>query len=198
MSGREGRIEKWVKIYSQVPSENKEIFLKHFDEIKNYIEEKLKVKVEIDNSSSLIIIEPLDNNTSPADMIKTRDIIQALSIGFVKEEALRLLDEENVLITVDIKSKVGDSNNHIKRVLGRIIGEDGRAKKTIEEITGTSIHIGNNVIGIIGDYNRATIAQYGIELLIDGKMHSTVYKRLESMMRDIKRQDLTNLWEKKF
>ncbi|AFZ70486.1 KH domain protein [Caldisphaera lagunensis DSM 15908] len=197
MSGREGRIEKWVKIYSQIPSENKEIFLKHFNEIKNYIEERLKVKVEIDNNSSLITIEPLDNNTSPADMMKAKDIIQALSIGFVKEEALKLLDEENVLIVIDIKSKVGDSNNHIKRVMGRIIGEDGRAKRTIEEITGTSIHIGNNLIGVIGDYDRATIAQYGIELLIDGRMHSTVYKRLESMMREIKRHDLTNLWEKR-
>lgn len=197
MSNREGRVEKWVKVYAQYPFDNKEQFLNEFNKIKNDIETRLKVKLDIDKNNSLIIIEPISNETSPADMIKAKDIIQAIGIGFSKEDILDLLDENSVLLVTDIKSKVGDSANHIMRVMGRIIGEDGRAKKTIEEITGTIIHVGNNLVGIIGDYDRAIIAQHGIDLLIEGKMHSTVYKRLESMMREVRKRDLTSIWQKR-
>jgi ribosomal RNA assembly protein len=197
LSNREGRVEKWVKVYAQYPFDNKEQFLNEFNKIKNDIETRLKVKLDIDKNNSLIIIEPISNETSPADMIKAKDIIQAIGIGFSKEDILDLLDENSVLLVTDIKSKVGDSANHIMRVMGRIIGEDGRAKKTIEEITGTIIHVGNNLVGIIGDYDRAIIAQHGIDLLIEGKMHSTVYKRLESMMREVRKRDLTSIWQKR-
>ena len=197
MSNREGRVEKWVKVYAQYPFDNKEQFLNEFNKIKNDIETRLKVKLDIDKNNSLIIIEPISNETSPADMIKAKDIIQAIGIGFSKEDILDLFDEDSVLLVTNIKSKVGDSANHIKRVMGRIIGEDGRAKKTIEEITGTIIHVGNNMVGIIGDYDRAIIAQHGIDLLIEGKMHSTVYKRLESMMREVRKRDLTSIWQKR-
>ncbi len=53
------------------------------------------------------------------------------------------------------------------------------------------------MVGIIGDYDRAVIAQHGIDMLIEGKMHSTVYKKLEEMMREIKRKDITSIWEKR-
>jgi ribosomal RNA assembly protein len=197
LSNKEGRVEKWVKVYAQLPFDNIEHFMSEFNSIKNDIETRLKIKLDIDRNNSLVTIEPISNETSPADMMKAKDVIQAISIGFSKEDIIDLLDEDSVLLIIDIKSKVGDSANHIKRVMGRIIGEDGRAKKTIEEITGTIIHVGNNMVGIIGDYDRAIIAQHGIDLLIEGKMHSTVYKRLESMMRDVRKRDLTSIWQKR-
>ncbi|MGC8566612.1 MAG: KH domain-containing protein [Caldisphaera sp.] len=193
----QGRIEKWVKVYAPIPIEDFEKVSKEIDNIKNDIERILGTKITLDRQNSVAIIEPRNEKASPADLIKAKDIIVAASIGFSKEEVLDLLNTDNILITIDIKSRIGNSPNHIKRIMGRIIGEDGRAKKTLEEITGTIIHVGNNMVGIIGDYDRAVIAQHGIDMLIEGKMHSTVYKKLEEMMREIKRKDITSIWEKR-
>ena len=193
-----GKVEKWVKLYAQIPVENYQRIASELEKLKELIKKDYGVSITLDDENSIAIIKPVSESASPADLMKVKDLIAALSIGFTGEEAMELLRSENILITIDIKSRLGNSKNHVRRILGRIIGEGGRAKRTLEEITGTRIHIGNHAIGIIGDYDRSIIAQYGIDMLIEGKMHGTVYRKLEEMMREIKRREIGNIWQKRY
>ncbi|MCE4608108.1 MAG: KH domain-containing protein [Caldisphaeraceae archaeon] len=193
-----GKVEKWVKLYAQIPVENYQRIASELEKLKELIKKDYGVSITLDDENSIAIIKPVSESASPADLMKVKDLIAALSIGFTEEEAMELLRSENILITIDIKSRLGNSKNHVRRILGRIIGEGGRAKRTLEEITGTRIHIGNHAIGIIGDYDRSIIAQYGIDMLIEGKMHGTVYRKLEEMMREIKRREIGNIWQKRY
>jgi len=71
---------------------------------------------------------------------------------------------------------VGDKENHLRRVLGRVIGENGRARRTLEEITGTKIVVNDRgLVGIIGDYERSQIARHGVELWCKAGCTATVY-----------------------
>ena len=93
---------------------------------------------------------------------------------------------------------MGDAPNHLQRVKGRIIGEKGKARKTIEEMTGTYISIYDNYVAIIGDFETANIAKQAIEMLIQGRQHSTVYRFLERTMFRLRRARMTELWEQPF
>ncbi|MCE4623845.1 MAG: KH domain-containing protein [Caldisphaeraceae archaeon] len=193
-----GKIEKWVKLYAQIPVESYQRIASEIEKLKELIKKDYGVSITLDNENSIAIIKPVSESSSPANLMKVKDLIAALSIGFTGEEAMELLRSENILITIDIKSRLGNSKNHVRRILGRIIGEGGRAKRTLEEITGTRIHIGSHAIGIIGDYDRSIIAQYGIDMLIEGRMHGTVYRKLEEMMREVKRREIGNIWQKRY
>jgi len=155
---------------------------------------RLGVRLTLDESNSRVLIEA-EGEGDAANVLRARDIVRAIAIGFSPQDALQLLDEDYVLVVVDVTQVVGDKESHLRRVLGRVIGENGRARRTLEEITGTKIVVNDRgLVGIIGDYERSQIARHGVELLVQGRMHATVYRRLESMMRELKRRESTELW----
>lgn len=127
-------------------------------------------------------------------MMKAAEVVKAISLGFPPEKAFRLLEEDQILVVVDLKQIVGDSQNHLRRIKGRIIGEGGRARRAIEEMTDTYINVGEHEVAIIGDYERAMAAKQAIEMLAEGRMHSTVYRHLERIMREIKRRERLRMW----
>ncbi|MCS7099487.1 MAG: RNA-processing protein, partial [Sulfolobales archaeon] len=85
---------------------------------------------------------------------------------------------------------------HLQRVKGRIIGEEGRARKTLEEMTGTYISVCRDYVAIIGDYTRAELARQAVEMLAQGRQHSTVYKFLDRALRELKRKESVDIWRK--
>ncbi|MEM2575777.1 MAG: KH domain-containing protein, partial [Sulfolobales archaeon] len=98
--------------------------------------------------------------------------------------------------TIDLKTVVGDSQNHLTRIKGRVIGEEGKVKKNIEEMTGTNISVYEDYIAIIGDYDGANLAREAVEMLIQGRQHSTVYKYLDRSVHDVKKKKVTTIWNK--
>jgi hypothetical protein len=75
-----------------------------------------------------------------------------------------------------------------------IIGEKGRARRTLEEMTGTKIVVGKYHVAIIGSYERAMAAKRAVEMLAEGRQHGTVYRHIDTMMRSIKRREAVGLW----
>ncbi|MFP3402394.1 MAG: KH domain-containing protein [Acidilobus sp.] len=194
MSGEQVRPQ--ARAYEPVPPEALERVKEGLKALEKPIRERLGLSVKVDEQNSAVIIETASPQGS-ANVLKARDIVKAIVIGFQQQDITELLDDDTMLVVVDVQSAVNDRENHLRRVLGRIIGENGRAKRAIEEITGVKMAVSDSgQVGIIGDYERAMIARHGVELLVEGKMHGTVYKRLEAMMRDLKRREATELWYK--
>jgi len=185
-----------TKFYIKIPLERVDVLIGKKGEVLKQLMQETQTLITVDEVNGTVIIEPQGPQTRAVDMMKAKDIVTAIGYGFSPERAFRLLDEDQVLIVIDLKQYVPPSENHLTRVKGRIIGEEGKARKNIEEMTGTYISIYDDYVAIIGDYESANAAKDAILMLIEGRQHSTVYKYLEREMRRIRRSKMTSLWAK--
>ena len=125
---------------------------------------------------------------------KAMEIITAIGRGFPPEKAMRLLKGENTLHVIDLREFVGKSSDQIDRIRGRIIGEGGKARKNMENLSNTSITVYGRTVSIIGGPTQLKLAVDAIESLSSGSMHGHVYKRIESSRRQEKFARM-QLWE---
>lgn len=165
-------------------------------EVKRKIEKELEVNLNINSESGEIRIEPASESPDPIKLLKARDIIRAISYGFSPERAFRLLEEEAYLEVIDLKQYTSGKWSDIKRVAGRVIGEGGKTRRIIEELTGAQISIYKHYIAIIGDYDQVRMAKNAIEMLLQGRQHRTVYRYLFRERRELRLRRLFPSWEK--
>jgi len=142
---------------------------------KDWIEkiEKLgNCKISLEDQE--VVIEGED----PLAVLRVKEVFRALNRGFDLQSALYLLDESYFLEIVNIKD-YGKTRNRRIVLKGRVIGTKGSIKRMIEEMTKTKICVHGNTIAIIGQWNNLLLAKKAIEMILEGKMHSTVKKFLE-------------------
>ncbi len=158
------RIQKLNKIKKAVPR----------------IEEKLSVKISFRKGGLSIKGKELDE-------FLAEQIITAVDFGFHIEDALLLKNQDFVLEFIDVKEHTRRKN--LKDVRARIIGTGGKAKKTIENLTGAVIVINENSIGVIVDSVHLDSVIQSIESLIHGAKHGNVFAYLEKQNINRKRFD---------
>ena len=79
------------------------------------------------------------------------------------------------------------------RLKGRVIGEQGKARRTIENLTETDISVYGKTVSIIGEIEHVSVAKRAILSLLSGSPHSRVYSWLEKKRKEMKyREMLTN------
>jgi ribosomal RNA assembly protein len=183
-----------MRIFELVPPERIGVLIGPGGSTKERIEVSTGTIIAVDSSTGTVTIEPASESVASYSLLKTRDIIRAIALGFSPEQALRLLEDDQVLEVIDLGSII-EGENHLKRIKGRIIGEDGRTRKIIEETTGTNVIIGDKAVGIIGDFEQVKVASEAIRMLIEGKPHAVVYSFLEREARRMKRKKMTDLWK---
>ncbi len=183
-----------TKLYVRVPMDRIGVLIGEKGEVKHEIEKRTQTKISVSSSDGTVVIEPETQYVPPINLLKAREVVRAIGLGFSPEKAFKLLEDDYVLVVIDLKQYVGDSPNHLSRVKGRIIGEKGKARKTIEEMTNTFISVYDTYVAIIGDYESATIAREAIEMLIQGRQHSTVYRYLDKMVYGLKKRRMLSLW----
>jgi len=182
------------RMYVRVPPERLGAVIGEAGRVKKELMERTGTVITVDTENGMVIVEAESESVSPYNVMKAAEVVKAIAYGFPAEKAMKLLDEDKVLVVVDLKTLVGDAPNHLKRVKGRIIGEGGRARRTIEQMTGTDIVVGDYHVAIIGEYERAMAAKQAIEMLVEGRMHSTVYRHLDRVMREVRRRERLSLW----
>ncbi|MEM0282548.1 MAG: RNA-processing protein, partial [Desulfurococcaceae archaeon] len=111
-----------TRLYEKIPVERVGVLLGGGGAVKKEIEEKTRTMLTIDPTTGSIIIEPAFPNTTALELMKAQNIIRAIGCGFSPERAFRLLEDDQILEVIDVRQYVGDKPNHLKRVLGRIIG----------------------------------------------------------------------------
>ena len=148
------------------------------------------VDVEYEPRGKNFIVDA--KNVSPYEAMKVVSVIKAVGYGVPSEEALKLVGEDYILEVIDLKESLGSKESLI-RVKGRIIGEDGKTKRIIQEYTGVRIHVGDHFVVMLGTYEQLPIARKAIELLIKGREHSTVYKYLNKAEEELMRYRLSKV-----
>jgi ribosomal RNA assembly protein len=135
---------------------------------------ELDVKIERDKKmENVFIIEG-----EPNKILKAKQIFEAIGKNFEIKDALLLSSDDYFLFVINVKEFTRKRNRAIQ-LKGRVIGEKGKAKRFIEKMTNTKISIYKNSISIIGRYEDVLLAKKAIEMLLEGKKHSTVFLFLE-------------------
>ena len=135
-----------------------------------------KKKIEQLTKTRVFLMEDIGIEGDPVDMLKTKEIVKAIGRGFPPALAFQLAKENTELITI----KVSGTEKTAKRLLARVIGTSGKAKKNIEFLTGARISVYGRTVSIIGEYASAENARAAVESIISGSRHGYVYKHLES------------------
>ncbi|MCX8184840.1 MAG: KH domain-containing protein [Sulfolobales archaeon] len=185
-----------TKVYLRIHEDRLGVLIGEKGEVLRDLEARLGVKITVNSVDSSVVVEPASAYTPASNVIKCQEIIKAIDYCYSYERASRLYDDDSVLLVLDLKDLAGSSESHLQRVKGRIIGEEGRARKTLEEMTGAYISVCREFVAIIGDYSRAELARQAVEMLAQGRQHSTVYKFLDRAIRELKRRESVDLWRK--
>jgi len=173
-------------IYStKIPKERIAVLIGKEGIIKKQIESATKIKLKIDSKEGDVFLKGMD----ALGLYSAREVINAIGRGFNPEIALFLLKQDYMLEILNITDYI-KSKNSIIRLKGRVIGAEGRSRKTIEGLTETYISVYGKTIGIIGFSENVAISKKAIESLLSGSPHSSVYKWLEKRRSNMKRKDL--------
>ncbi len=160
--------------YVKIPRERIAVLIGEKGSVKRDIERRTNTKINIEDTS--VSIDSMDDNSM--NELTARNIALAIGRGFRPEIALRLLNEEFTLEILYLRD-FANTQRAIKRIKSRVIGENGRAKGTIENLTNTYISIYGKTIAIIGSYDDVPVAKEAITRLIEGYRHASVYRFLE-------------------
>ena len=182
--------------FVRIPKERVGVLVGPDGKVKQYIEEKLCVRLDVDSTLGDVSISISEKADDPSVLFRARDIVTAIGRGFAPEHAFRLIrDEEAVFDIVDLREIFGRSESDIKRVKGRIIGMEGKTRRIIEELSGADVVVYGHTVGIIGTFEQVNVARTAVQMLIEGSQHHTVYRFLQRKRSELKKQML-ELWEK--
>lgn len=182
--------------FVKIPKERVGILIGPEGKVKQHIEERLEVKLDIDTEGTVGIMLKEDCK-DPSMFLKAKDVVLAIGRGFPPETAFRLIRNiDDVYDQIDLRLIFGRSESDIKRIKGRIIGTEGKTRKLIEELTEADVVVYGHTIGIIGNYEQADAAHNAVQMVIDGCEHHTVYKYLQKKRTEMKKEKM-ELWEKK-
>lgn len=182
--------------FVRVPKERVGVLVGPDGRVKQYIEEKLCVKLEVESEQGEVNISLVETAEDPSMLFKAKDVVTAIGRGFAPEQAFRIIrDEDAIFDVIDLREVFGRSESDIKRVKGRIIGMEGKTRKLIEDLSGADMVVYGHTVGIIGTFEQANIARTAAQMLIDGCQHHSVYKYLAKKRHEMKKEKL-ELWKK--
>ena len=152
------------------------------------------VKIEIDSETGDTMI--IGNSSAERlEAFRAIEVITAISRGFSPQRAYLLFDDEELIFQqIDLHDYTGKSPNALERIKGRIIGEGGKARRMIEELSGSYVSVYGHTVCLIGNFREIKLTTEAIAMLAKGSMHKTVYNMLEGAKRKDK-MDKMRLWE---
>ncbi len=135
-----------------------------------------KSKTRIERKGNVLYIE----GDSSGEWI-CEQVLNALCNGFSTKNAFKLFSDDYFTDEIDIENAVWRNEKTLGRIKGRIIGEEGKAKQTIEELTGAQIVIGDKKVFFIGRFDDVKNAKEAVLRLMEGAKHAQVYNYLKRL-----------------
>jgi len=154
-------------------------------ETKKRIEAETGCKLQIDSQEGDVVVEG-------QDVVKgyvVRDIVKAIGRGFNPDVALELLKADTAFELVEMSEFV-KNKNAMERLKGRVIGQGGKTRETIEKLMDVHVSVQGKTIGIVGEIERVNTARQAIEMLLEGSQHTHVYRWLEGKRRSFTHTEL--------
>ena len=163
----------------KIPKERVAILIGKNGEIKREIEKSTNSKIKVDSKEGDVIIRSNDG----VGLFTAKQVIIAIGRGFNPNVAILLLKPDYEMIIININDYAKTKKSLI-RLKGRVIGEKGKSRKKIEELTDTDICVYGKTITIIGKIDDVDTARRAIESLLKGSQHKTIFNLLEKRKKE--------------
>jgi ribosomal RNA assembly protein len=171
----------------KIPQDRVGVLIGEGGETMRRIEDEAEVRLDIDSENGSVGIETVGD---PVRALKGPDIVRAIGRGFSPDEALGLLEDEMAMLDlIDIKAAARNESD-LRRKKGRLIGESGRTRELMEELTGASVVIYGSTLGAIGGPQQVKVVREAAEMLLDGAPHGSAYAFLERKHNELKHQGM--------
>jgi ribosomal RNA assembly protein len=167
----------------KIPRERLAVLIGSEGKTKKEIEKKTGVQIKIDSQEGDIFLYGEDG----LSIYTASEVIRAIGRGFNPEIAKLLLDGENIAEQIDL-GDYAKSKKHMIRLKGRVIGEEGKARRIIEELTECHVSVYGKTISVVGSAEMVGVARKAVETLLDGSPHANVYNWLEKRRRELKQK----------
>jgi ribosomal RNA assembly protein len=164
----------------RIPSERLAVLFGKAGDTQKLLEGACKVLLSVDEDGAVQI------EGEPVDEYFSKDVIRAIGRGFEPNIALLLLNEEYALRIVNLREM--GNENWMLRQKGRVIGEKGRTRKIIEEMSESHISVYGYTISVIANLGTIDIAMEAVSMLLQGHTHPAVYAYLEKQKREMKKK----------
>ncbi len=139
------------------------------------LEKKLNIKINITGRK-------VEIEGSTVNEYEAMIVLDAINSGFSPKDALLLANEGYIFRKINMKDFTRRKN--LDDVKARVIGTEGKTKRTIEEISGCKLVIKDKIVCIIGLAESIKDATTAITNLIKGSKQANVYSYLERMNRE--------------
>ncbi|MFC6756809.1 MULTISPECIES: KH domain-containing protein [Haloarcula] len=171
----------------KIPQDRIGVLIGEGGETMREIEERAEVRLDIDSEDGSVKIDTVGD---PVTGLKGPDIVKAIGRGFKPEDALALLDDDMMMFEmIDIEAAARNKND-LRRQKGRLIGEGGRTRELMQELTGAAVVIYGSTLSIIGGPEQVDAVREAAEMLLDGAPHGSVYSFLERKHNEMKRNEI--------
>ena len=171
----------------KIPQERIGVLIGEGGETMREIESEAEVRLDIDSENGSVAIESVGD---PVRGLKGPDIVRAIGRGFAPEDAMALLADDLMMFELVDIAAASRNKNDLKRKKGRLIGEGGRTRELMEELSGASVVIYGSTLGAIGTPQQVDVVRTAAEMLLDGAPHGAVYSYLEDKHTEMKRAGL--------
>ena len=151
------------------------------------IERRAEVRLDVDSENGSVGIEKTGD---PVTALKGPEIVRAIGRGFAPDDAMALLDDEMMMLDIIDIGAATRNKNDLKRQKGRLIGENGRTRELMEELTGAAVVIYGSTLATIGTPQEVEAVREAAEMIIEGAPHGSVYSFLERKHNELKRQGM--------
>ena len=168
----------------KVPQDRIGVLIGEGGETMREIERRAEVRLDIDSETGSVAIDSVGD---PVTGMVAPDIVRAVGRGFTPEVALSLLDDElRMFELIDIAEQTRNKND-LQRQKGRLIGENGRTRELMEELSGAEVVIYGSTLGIVGGPEEVETVRRAVGMLLDGAPHGSVYSFLERRHNELNR-----------
>lgn len=146
--------------------------------VKATLERRAQVRLNIDSQTGDVEVEETPE-TPPLRLLQVEEVIRAIARGFSPENAYALFREDVYFAMLDIRDYSGHREARQRQIRGRVIGEKGRTRRMLEDLTSCKIAVQGNTVAIIGEMGSIENAKRGVDMILSGAEHATVYGFLE-------------------
>ena len=171
----------------KVPDDRIGVLIGAGGETMREIEEKAEVRLDIDSESGKVAVEKVGD---PVTALKGPEVVKAIGRGFAPEDALRLLEDDMMMFDIVDINAAARNKKDLRRLKGRLIGEDGRTRELMQQLTGASVVIYGSTLAIIGGPRQVDAVREAAEMILEGAPHGAVYSFLERRRNELKHKGM--------
>ena len=162
----------------KLPKERVAVLIGKKGEEKKQLEKTLGVQIAVDSKEGDVTL----TGKEALKVYAAREIVRAIGRGFNPDVAKLLLKVDYGFDMININD-YAKTKKDAERLKGRVIGQEGKSRATLEELTGTNICVYGKTIG---PFDALVLARRAIESLLSGSLHTPVYRWLEKRKGELR------------